>query len=163
MNTRFVINGLSPTKPYQTIDTNKIAKKQFGFTHNSLSALAKIFGFEPKLGTSFDLWKRCVNGEDEALAYMSEYNKRDVFLLEEVYLKLRPWIKNHPNIGLFIDTNNPVCPACGSEDLTWNSYYMTAVSKFPAFQCNACGAVGRGRTSVVDKDKRKNLAISVVR
>lgn len=164
MNTRFIVHGFKPTTLYQTIDTKKIAAKQFGFTHNSLNGLSKLFGFGEKIHTEFYLWKRCVAGNEDALAEMETYNKQDVFLLEDVYLKLRPWIKNHPNIGLFIDSNEPVCPACGSKNITFKegNYYTTQVSRFPVFQCE-CGAVGRARRSVVTREKRKDLIVSVAR
>ena len=96
INTRFIINGLSPTKPYSTIDTLRIAQKQFGFSHNSLNALARVFELPEKIDTDFDLWVRCKNGEEKALKKMENYNRRDVEVLEEVYLKIRPWIKGHP-------------------------------------------------------------------
>jgi len=88
MNTRFIINNLPPPSPFQTIDTKSVASKQFGFTHNGLNALAKIFGFESKKDTDLDLWKRCVAGNEEALQYMQDYNIWDTQLLEKVYLKL---------------------------------------------------------------------------
>lgn len=162
MNTRFIINNLPPPSPYQTIDTKAVASKQFGFTHNSLNALARIFGFDAKLDTDFELWKRCVAGDEEALAYMEKYNIGDTELLEKVYLKLRPWIRNHPNIGLYIDSNSTVCPNCGSEHITWvkDKFHRTGTSKFPVFVCE-CGAYGRGRTSLVNKKTNPNLAISL--
>lgn len=163
MNVRFVINGLKPPTPYYPIDTYKVAKRQFGFTHNSLNALAKVFGFEPKIDVSFALWEKAVNGDKKALADMEIYNRQDVILLEDVYLKLRPWIKGHPNVGLFIDSNEAICPACGSKHLTWDGHYFTHVSKFPAFKCDECGAVGRARQSVIPLEKRKGLVVSVVR
>ena len=162
MNTRFIILGFSPPSPYQTIDTMLVARKQFGFTHNSLNALARIFGFESKKDTDFDLWKRCVDGNEDALKYMQEYNIGDTTLLERVYLKLRPWIRNHPNIGLYVESKEAVCPNCGSSDLAWvdEKFHYTQVSKFPLFVCK-CGAYGRSRTSSVNKEVKKNLVVSL--
>jgi DNA polymerase elongation subunit (family B) len=162
MNTRFIVNGLNPPSPYQTIDTMLVARKQFGFTHNSLNALAKIFGFDAKMDTDFDLWKRAKSGDEKALAYMQEYNMGDVTLLEKVYLKLRPWIRNHPNVGLYIDSDETVCPNCGNKDITWltNKYHYTGASKFPLFVCK-CGAYGRGRKSVVSKEVKENLGMAL--
>lgn len=57
MNARFIINGLNPTKPYYSVDTCLVAKKQFGFSSNKLDALATYFGFKHKLDTDFSLWK----------------------------------------------------------------------------------------------------------
>jgi hypothetical protein len=161
MNTRFVVNDLPPTNPYQTIDTMLVAKKQFGFTHNSLNGLAKLFGFKAKMDTDFELWKQCVAGNEEALEYMSEYNKGDVEILEEIYLKLRPWIKSHPNLGLYVESIEPVCPNCGSPDISWTGkFYYTQTGKYSTFRCR-CGAFGRARKTSVPKEMRDNLMIGL--
>lgn len=162
INTRFIVNGLPPTKPYQTIDTLKVARKQFGFTHNALNALAKQFGLDQKIETNFDLWKRCKKGDMEALAEMERYNIHDTELLEEVYLKLRPWIKSHPNVGLYMETDHEVCPNCGSEHLTTSGYYYTQVGKYETFRCE-CGAIGRRRLNTFPKEKRSELTISIAK
>ena len=164
MNTRFIVHGLSPTSPYQTVDTMLIARKQFGFTHNSLNGLAKVFGFTPKMETNFELWKQCVAGDEEALTYMQTYNKGDVETLEDVYLKLRPWIKSHPNLGLYVDSDVAVCPNCFGENLTWleDKFYYTQVAVYPIFQCE-CGAFGRGRTSILSKGARKSLVVGLAK
>ena len=161
MNTRFVVHGLPPTSPYQTIDTCLVARKQFGFTHNSLNGLAKIFGFDVKLETDFDLWKRCVDGDDKALAYMEKYNRHDVELLEDVYMKLRPWIKGHPNLGLYVETDEVVCPNCGNTEIAWtDKYYYTSTGKYRTFRCK-CGAFGRSRKTSLSKEVKKNLAVGI--
>lgn len=164
MNTRFIINDLKPTRPYQTIDTKVIAKRQFGFTHNSLNALARLFGFDAKLDVDFELWKQCVAGDSNALKRMGEYNIGDVELLEKVYLKLRPWIKNHPNIGLYNLADGANCPNCGSENIKWidGAYYYTPSSRYPIFVCE-CGAYGRSRKSDLTKEQKKNLVVGLAK
>lgn len=163
MNTRFLVNGLPPTSPYQSIDTTKIARRQFGFTHNSLNGLAKIFGFDEKVDTDFDLWKRCLDGDEEALAYMEKYNIHDVELLEEVYMKLRPWVKSHPSLSLYSDMSEKMCPNCGNTDLEQDGHYFTSVGKYRTHKCKKCGAYCRERTNVLPKDKRKSLLVPLAR
>lgn len=162
MNTRFIVQGFNPPSPYQTIDTKLIAQKQFGFTHNSLDGLAKLFKLGEKKPTDFELWKKCVSGDSVALKYMQEYNIGDVNLLEDVYLKLRPWIKNHPNIGLYLDSDETVCSNCGSHDIEWveDKFYYTQTQKYPVYKCK-CGNWGRSRKSALDKDVRKNLGVGL--
>lgn len=149
INSRFLINGLTPTKPYFSIDTYQVAKRQFGFSSNKLDALAGYFNIPHKLHTDFDLWKKCLQGDKKALSYMLKYNKKDVAILEEVYLKLRPWIKNHPNIGNLAGQEE-ACAACGSNDITilHDKYYYTSVGKYLLYKCNKCNAISRGRKSV---------------
>lgn len=152
INTRFIMHNLKRPSPYRTIDTLTVARKQFGFSSNKLDALAGYFGFEHKISTDFTLWDRCVKGDVEAMDYMARYCDRDVLLLEEVYLKLRNWIPNHPNIGLYFDTKEHICPNCGSTDLTEGKPYYTTVGRYQTFRCK-CGAISRVKKSDYDNSK----------
>jgi Zn ribbon nucleic-acid-binding protein/DNA polymerase elongation subunit (family B) len=163
MNTRFILNGLKQPSPYQHIDTLKIARKEFGFTHNNLDALARVFGLKGKIETNFNLWRRCKRGEDAALIEMEKYNTQDVVLLEEVYLELRGWMKNHPSVALFIEDGGAVCPVCGSTHLVQKGHYYTQVSKFETYECQKCGGYSRNRKNIVPVDVRKNLMISLTK
>lgn len=160
IRTRFIINGLPPTSYYKQIDTLKIVQKEFGFTHNNLDAIAKYFGIEGKISTNFDLWKRCIWGHNDALEEMEIYNRRDVEVLENVYLRLRPWIKSHANISLYNDNDDPQCAHCGSLNIVPNgSFYYTNTGKYPTYVCQECGAILRERKTVVSKSK--NVLVSI--
>ena len=161
INSRFIMAGLPPTSTYIQIDTREVAAKQFGFSSNKLDALAGYFNIEHKDGTNFELWADCMKGNQEALDYMESYNRKDVVILEKVYLKLRPWIKNHPNIGLYQEKDNMVCPTCGSKDLKEDgSFYYTSANKYKIMRCS-CGAISRMRNTSYPKDKKKNLILSI--
>jgi len=151
VNSRFIINGLNPPSPYRSIDTLKIAQKKFGFTHNKLDYLAKLFGLDRKLKTEFELWVRCLKGEDEALEYMLKYNKIDVVILEEVYLKLRGWANSHPNMNMWQSERG--CSNCGSLNIVPSGKYVTQTGKFQSFRCTECGAYSR-------ETKRTNISIA---
>ena len=164
LNREFLLTGLKPPTPYQTIDTLIEARKIFHFPSNQLTWLGHMMIRKQKLATNFELWKRCKAGEQEALDYMLKYNKEDVFLGEDVYVEMRSWIKSHPNMSLYIDADTPVCANCGSKELLWeNKYYTTMVSKFATFRCKNCGAISRCRTTALSKGQRKNLLVSVAR
>lgn len=149
INARFIINDLPPTKPYFSIDTCLIARKQFGFSSNKLDALAGYFNIPHKLDTDFDLWRRCLEGDQQALDYMLEYNKKDVTILEEVYLRIRPWIKNHPNVGNLND-DRCSCAYCGSNniEIVPDQFYYTNVGKYSIYKCEECGGLSRGRKKI---------------
>ena len=161
MNTRFILNGLNPPKPYHIIDTLEVAKREFGFSSNKLDALAGYFNIPHKLGTDFNLWVKCVNGDEESLNYMCEYNKVDVKILEEVYLYLRPWIKGHPNCGNLTSSEIPVCSICSSKklELLEGEYYYTSVGKYQLYRCKDCGAISRDRVNL----NKNNKLVSVGR
>ena len=137
LNARFILNDMPPPSPYKSIDTLKIARKEFAFSSNKQDFLTKTFGLDEKLKTDFQLWIDCMNGDKKALDNMLNYNERDVVGLEQVYLKLRPYIKNHPNLGVLMDEN--VCPSCGSKSIkASNATYFTSSNEFPVYRCGGC-------------------------
>ena len=161
MNSRFLLNELPPPSPYKQIDTKEVAAKQFGFSSNKLDALLIYFGEERKLDTDFELWVKCMNGDKEALDYMLTYNKKDVTQLEKVYLKLRPYIKGHPNLGVYTVTEQNQCGHCGSTNLTPNGKMHNNVSQYNTYRCDECGAISRERTTSNTIKKRKNLLTTI--
>lgn len=163
MNSRFVIHGFPPPNVVTTIDTKKVASKTFRFASNKLDALAGYFGMEGKIKTDFDLWKGCMNGDQKSIDDMNTYCDQDVRVLEEVYLKLRPFIKAHPNVGLYLESDEPVCAACGSENMKVESNdYYTPTGRYSVYRCN-CGALSRQRTHNMDAERRKILMTSVAK
>jgi len=162
IKTRFILNGIKPPLPFQTVDTLKVLRKEFALPSNRLDYVGKLVRNKGKIATNLSLWIRCMNGDADALDEMSRYNNEDVFLLEEVYLFIRPWIKSHPNLGLYIDAKDSVCENCGSNKLTWGGAYATMVNKYAAFRCE-CGAIGRCRESMLSKEQRKELVASTAR
>lgn len=164
INTRFLANGISPPSPYKQIDTLKIAKRLFKFTSNRLDFLGKFLDVGGKIETGgMDLWIRCDHGDFSAFDEMEEYNRRDVTLLEDVYLKLRPWDKLHPNINVYsgVKKDNCSCPKCGSDKIHYRGSYYTNVSAFRRFRCTECGSWGRERKNVINKEDRDKLTLSI--
>jgi len=163
LNTRAILNGLPPYNTIRSIDTKKVASGIFKFPSNKLDALAKYFGLEGKIETEFQLWVDCLKGDEQAIQDMETYNIQDVFVLEEVYLKLRPYIKSHPNIAVYMDVKTQVCSSCGSTKLNkTGKFQYTNTGKFKLYRCE-CGALSRGRRTDFDKGRKKNLLTSIAR
>lgn len=161
MNSRFIVHGLNPPSPYKQIDTKIIAKNQFGFSSNKLQALAEMFGYEGKFDTDFELWSKCMQGDEESLKYMETYNKQDVLVLENVYLKLRPYAKGHPNVNMYVDEEEASCPHCGGKHLQLieGKYFYTQAVRYSTFRCMNCGAISRSKSAVKYNFKKKISAI----
>ena len=148
INARRLKHSLPPMLPYEHIDTYLASKKAFDLPSHSLDYIARYLGIEGKMETGgFQLWKRCMDGDDEALKEMERYNIQDVRIQEEVYLRLRPYISNHPNITLHIEDNVHACPKCGSSNIHWEGEYRTPMNSYDSFRCKDCGSVGRSRNS----------------
>lgn len=162
LNARFITNHLPPPLPYQVIDTLKVSQRHFAFSSHKLDFLTKMMGLSQKLETNYGLWKRCVAGDSKALDEMVTYNRSDVVALEELYVNLRPWIKSHPNMGLYYDKFEACCPNCGSTNIDWLGLYTTPAGQYQAFRCK-CGAIGRDRHPNMKPKERSNLTISVAR
>ena len=142
--------GMTPYRSVKQIDTLKMAKRRFKFTVNRLDYLCQVFFGEGKEDTGgFDLWLRCLEGDEEAWALMQQYNEKDVTLLEQLYYRLAAWDKSHPNYALWAGADNEaMCGTCGSSNVKRNGFARTGVSKFPNYTCGDCGAHWRGRKSV---------------
>jgi len=137
-NTRLVTHALPPLSPKKTVDTLKIARARFKFLSNRLDDLGNVLGVGRKLPhTGKKLWLACMAGDPDAWKLMRKYNIQDVLLLEKVYLKLRPFAANHPNINYF--TRQPLaCPSCGSTHSQRRGATYTATKETPRLQCMSC-------------------------
>lgn len=167
-NARFALNGLGPPLPYKIIDTLRVARRQFDLSSYKLDYINQLFGLPEKGHPGYNTWKTAVKqsilggrAAEEALERMRSYCDNDVRILEELYLQIRPWIKGHPNMGLYVDTDGSACTNCGNADLDWKGKYYTPAGRFLSFRCNNCGAVGRSRTTDIDKEERDRLCIGV--
>lgn len=137
---RMLINGLAPPAPYKQIDTKLVARRYFNFTSNKLDDLGTYLGLGNKVQTGgYQLWKSCMAGDKKAWKKMKTYNKQDVVLLEQIYLKLRPWITNHPNMARLTDRPD-ACPKCTVEgQMQSRGTRVSNVGKYRRYQCQACG------------------------
>lgn len=154
---RGLSHGLNPPSPYHTVDTCRVARKRFRFTSNSLQNLAEELGLpdkkeQHKKFPGFELWLECLRKNDEAWAEMKKYNIEDVVVLEELYLKMRPYINDHPNVATVSEDGEVKCPKCGSSNIQYRGYYYTKMGLcYRRFVCKDCGGWGRERYSVKDK------------
>tara|TARA_Y100001973_G_scaffold106665_1_gene186304 strand:- start:28851 stop:29615 length:765 start_codon:yes stop_codon:yes gene_type:complete len=166
LRARCLFHGIKPWSPIKEIDTLKVVKREFRFDRNSLAYLADYLGVEEKEEhkefPGFELWSECIKGNPAAWREMRKYNIQDVETLEQVYLKLRPWMRAHPNVGVFEEKARPQCPKCGSEHIQFRGYTTTNVGKYRKLQCQDCGGWARTRFTEYDKDKRKQLVINAV-
>lgn len=148
-NAKFLEHKLPPTSSFFTIDTCYHAKKRFGFTYNSLDYLGKFLGFGGKLETKSGLWDDVMAGDYESLVQMDEYCQRDVKLLEDVYLAMRPFIAPHPHVGVYVIGDKPTCPSCGHDELhNIHKDYATTVNIYEAYRCTNCEALSRKRKPI---------------
>lgn len=156
---RMVLEGFAPPSPFIVIDTMLIAKSVFAFTSNKLEYMADKMSTVPKRKhaefAGFELWVECLKGNPRAWEQMRLYNIDDVRSLRQVYLKLRPWAIDHPNVSVFYDDELTRCPKCASEDITKRGYSYTKSGQYHRYVCGGCGGWARSRYTVNTKEKRQ--------
>ncbi len=171
LNQEFLRFGLGPPSPFQQIDLYLTAKSRFKLLSNSMAYVAKLLGLESKLHhKGMALWTECMAGNKASWKTMKDYNIQDVHVLEQVYGKLLPWIQPHPNMGLYVDTEKPICPHCGSNHIQSRGSYYTNTMRYPRFQCREdgsregyakCMKWSRGRFNDLTKYDRQNMLVGV--
>jgi uncharacterized protein YprB with RNaseH-like and TPR domain len=146
-NAKFVEHGLGPLAPFQRVDTKKVAKRYFKFNSNSLDDLGNLLGVGRKQKTGgFDLWLGCMAGDNKSFESMKKYNKQDVVLLEKVYLKLLPWMEQHPNMSTLYD-KPMACPKCAGTRLKSKGISRTKTTQYRRYLCLKCGGYCKSRTA----------------
>ena len=138
LNREFITHGLPPPSPYRNMDLLEVVRSQFRFPSNKLDYVTQALGVGKKIKhAGHELWVQCINGDKDAWAAMQEYNINDVTIMEEVYEKLKPWMKQHVNRGLYQD-DKEVCPTCGSKNVQKRGYAYTLTNKYQKLCCMDC-------------------------
>lgn len=162
---RGVIHNYSPPSPYMVVDTLHTARKELRLVSNSLANLCEQLNLpkkdDHKKYPGFELWLGCLRNEEEAWKEMKDYNIADVVSLEALYLRLRPYMRFHPNVVRTSDGETVTCPKCGSKNIQWRGYYYTRSGIcYRKFVCMDCG--GWGRMRFAEKDKSVSLGRNTV-
>ncbi len=134
---RFIYHALPPPSPFKIVDTKDAVKRVARFNSNKLDDLGSLLGMGKKIKTDFDLWEGCIQGDPKSWSQMVEYNKKDVILLEKLYLRILPWISNHPNLTVY--DGRAKCPKCGSGRTRQRGTQRSMTGEYQRFQCLDCG------------------------
>ncbi len=135
----FLRHEFLPPSPYKTVDTLAVARSIARFNSNSLNSLGEVLGLGTKTEvTHSSLWRRCLDGDKKAWKAMVKYNNQDVNLLYAIYERLRPYIRNHPNLGVILQKRD-VCSKCGSSDLQARGREGRKTGPVQRWSCNNCG------------------------
>ena len=159
MNARFFLSGLPEPSSYRSVDTLKIAKRKFAFTSNRLDYISKITGGPGKVShEGFNMWRKCLDGDAEALQAMQDYNDGDVIELERIYLEMRGWDHLHPNLGVYSKSEEMICPNCGSDDVEpTGKFRTTQTAKYATHRCGNCGKISHSGQATPQVKPREAL------
>lgn len=145
---RFLLAGMDPPSPFQSVDTLRIARRHFALTSNRLGDLCEALGLVGKLPTGgWQLWAGCMEGDDDSWQRMEDYNVQDIKALRDLYMVLRPWMSNHPIM------HNKGCHVCGSTRLHKRGTRRTSMFTYQLYKCLDCGAWPKDPVSLRKADK----------
>ncbi len=145
LNGRILAHGLDPLPAIRSVDTLKVSRRKFDLNSHRLDYLGKYLGLGGKTSTPAGLWLKVLQGDRKAVKTMVDYNKRDVELLEQVFLKLRPYIPDFQAYALFPKGDN--CPKCGSSKVNARGWHCSLTQVYRRMQCMDCKGWHRKRTS----------------
>lgn len=160
---RLIMENFPVPSPVKVIDTMLMARQVAAFTSNKLEWLADKLSTVPKSKhkefPGFELWAECLKGNPKAWRAMRSYNIPDVLSMEQVYLRLRPWVEGHPNVAVYNDSTELSCNRCGSTDMQRRGFAYTQVGQYQRFQCGGCGGWSKSRYTLNSIAKRKSLVL----
>jgi len=139
---RCMYNRLPPFPPVCNIDTYKLAKARFkgSLNSNSLDHLATLLTDDRKHKTDAMLWVKCAQGNRDAINQMVLYNKQDVEVLEEVFVRMLPYVKSKINLNLLIDDAVFRCKSCGGSNMEHKGFELLATTIRHRYRCCDCSA-----------------------
>jgi len=95
----FLENGMVPPSSVKDLDLMTVVKANFKFPSNKLDYVAQNLGVGAKVKHSgFDLWIKCMAGNNTAWKEMRKYQIQDVELLDKLYEILLPWLSGSTSV-----------------------------------------------------------------
>ncbi len=140
INARLAYHSLPPAAPVTISDSLLLSRRKFKLASHSLAYLCKYFKVSQKMSTGgIDLWlKVWLEKDEKALKKMMAYCKHDVKILEQIYVRLRPYLDIKHSVATSKE-NVDMCPSCGSKSIHKHGIRMTSpLRKVQVYKCYKC-------------------------
>jgi hypothetical protein len=144
VRTRCIYHRIPMFPKYRSLDTLKKARGSFSFPNNKLDTIAQYLGVGAKLKhEGFNMWVKCMQGDEQALKDMVTYCDMDIVVLEDVFLTMQNYIKPETHVGVHNGNLKYSCPVCGNDhELTLLKNDVTEKGTISrVMECNSCGQV----------------------
>lgn len=141
LRTDWLEAGYPPPSPVKTVDTLKIARREFGAESNTLNALTERFGITSK-SDKYDagIAEAALSGDREAQRRLAAYNRGDIVATAGLYEYLRPWDPSHPHPKQVNAGEALTCNSCWGGNLEPNGYTLASLYMYRLYRCLDCGA-----------------------
>lgn len=147
LNAVFLKYNMPPPSSFKIIDTLTESRKAFYQVSHRLNFLTQKYKIgEKRKHEGFKLWPKCMKGDKKAWTSMIKYNKKDVVILEKLYLLMRPYMVTHPDLGLYSTKKGDImiCGVCGCIDFKKGSFEYGKSWVYQRFICKNCGKNRQG-------------------
>lgn len=146
LKTAWAQMGLTPPSPFKSVDTLKVARREFGAESNTLDALCKRFGIVAKTDRyDHEVARAACAGNRAAQRQLKGYNIGDIPATKGLYDFERPWHASHPHSTEAIGDGRLTCNSCWRDDLlTPNGYKLANQILYRLYRCTSCGANVQG-------------------
>lgn len=154
LETRLEFAGLPCLPKIIKVDTKHLLKKNYFLYSNALGAAGKELVNMDKLDHGgAELWEKVSDRHKPSQIKMVKYCKRDVEVLEKIFLKARKHVTTLPNHNIFRRDGVDVCPQCGSYHLVKDGIKTRKNHIAQNWMCKDCGAYS---TTKMQKQKNSN-------
>ena len=140
INTRLLYHDLPPLPPVKHFDGWEVARYKLKLHSNRLQVVQDFLDLPvSKTPLSFRELARSRSGHIPSLKSIEEHCYADVEVLEQAYLKIRPYAgEKHFNATLVSDDNDK-CPTCGSKNIHRRGLHMAITRLYQRWKCSNCG------------------------
>lgn len=154
IESKMLKHKLGPLAPKYHLDLWEAARKYFKLHSNRLAAFEQYLGTESsKTAIDFDSWLRAAHGDKKAIAEVVDHCRKDVMVLEEVFVRMRPWLEKEPPRALFTGEQD-ACPSCGGKHIEKRGYKVAATRMYKQLHCLDCGKWFRSAKAIAKSDYR---------
>ncbi len=154
INARLAYHSLPPSSVVSLSDSLLLSRKKFKLASHSLAYLCKYFKVGKKMSTGgIDLWlKVWLEKDEKALKKMVSYCKNDVKILEQIYLRLKPYLDTKHSLAASIEDRG-ACPSCGGKLYKKDIKLVTQLKKVQRYKCSLCSKVSTDGHNLLEDTK----------
>lgn len=126
---------LPPLPQIPEVDLFFVAKSNLALTRKNLDNITRFLGLDQKkYYVTAKIWQQAMVGNPDAIRKIMAHCRQDVRITEQLYYKLRPYIRTHPRTAGYYN-----CRYCGSDKVQRRGYQMSIYKgKQVRVQCQSC-------------------------
>lgn len=147
--TKCLEHGLEIPPNITMIDPYWTVKPHLRMSRKSLNNITNFLGLKKKTPVEGKVWKRAMGGHAASIKYIIEHCRKDVLVLEAVYIRLRPLMRTHVRLSEHLGR----CRYCNGRVQSRGRQVSKNKAPVRRVQCIQCGGWDTRTLKEVDKFK----------